>query len=286
MGALPLLLLPKPARAALIASLQKEIGHADSPHGASATWCEARAKPLPLGFGPLDARLPDVGLPRGAVVEISAPNGLGHSTRLALGACASAQAREQAWCAWIDASHSLYAPGIRAAGVELERLLVVRPGAESLARAAVRVAQSGLFAVVVVERTGVPGAPVLGERPVPRSPNAVAGRTRWDTVVRRLALAVEGSETVVLLLSRPSAESLPVAMRLELGCPRRDTLALCIAKERHGRLGGPYLLSLASLDAESPPPSGEDAAQAMAARETLEPPWRGHERDVRAGETG
>src|SRR4051794_39852832 len=85
-----------------------------------------RAKVLPLGGFALDEALPDAGLPRGAVVELSAPRGLARATTIALAACASAQAEARlrgsgastvgAWCAWLDPGASLFAPGAAAAG--------------------------------------------------------------------------------------------------------------------------------------------------------------------------
>jgi recombination protein RecA len=203
-----------------------------------------RAPALPTGLVALDALLPDGGLPRGAVVELCAASGLGQSTRLALCACASAQQQAQAeaglgaqaaWCAWIDASGSLFAPGVVRAGVELGRLLVLRPRPEAVARLAVRLASSQLFSVLVVERAGVPGT------------SFGLPRARWELTTRRLALALEGSECTVVLLSsleQARVEHLPVALRLELTRPERAVLQVRVSKERHGRLRGPERLAL------------------------------------------
>lgn len=202
---------------------------------------EARAKALPLGLGAIDAALPDAGLPRGAVVEVASPRGLARATSIALAACASAQAEARlraggdatpgAWCAWVEAGATLHAPGVRAAGVDLERLLVVRSPAADLARIAIRVVSSRAFSVVVIDAAGVPGAaPAIGRL------------DRWSTAVRRLALAVEGSDTTVLLLTdkqAPRATPLPAALRLELERPAEDRLTLRVAKDRRGRVGAP-----------------------------------------------
>ncbi len=205
---------------------------------------EARAKALPLGLASIDEVLPDGGLPQGAVVELSAPDGLARATRLALGACASAQREAErragsgardGWCAWIDPGSSLFAPGVASAGVDLDRLLVVRPKAEAVARIAVRLATSGIFAVVVIDRCGVPGA------------GCARASTRWSTAVRRLGLAVEGGESTVLLLSstrQVCAEALPVALRVELGRSSPAHLSVGIAKDRHGRIRAPQTISL------------------------------------------
>ena len=240
---------------------------------------------LPLGLPSIDAVLPDGGLPRGAVVELSAPHGLARASTLALAACASAQAEarirgaadtEGAWCAWIDCDGSLFAPAVVRAGVDATRLLVVRPQAEPtlLARVAVRVAQSGAFSLVVIDTTGMPGSARTPER-----------LDRWATTVRRLALAVEHSPTTVLLLTDARAHRatpLPVAMRLELaqsmgsratslphggsrttslplggsmpssashGGSKREgapALTLRVAKDRHGRVAAPVVVELGS----------------------------------------
>jgi recombination protein RecA len=197
-----------------------------------------RAKALPLGLRPVDAALPEGGLPRGVVVELSAPQGLARATTLALALCASAQAdarhrgendTQGAWCAWLDPTATLFAPGALRAGVDLERLLVIRPGSDDLARVAVRVAQSHAFSVVVIDTAGVPGS--RGETRL----------DRWVTIVRRLALAVEGSDTTVLLLTDANASRampLPAAMRIELERLAEDKLGLRVAKDRAGRVTG------------------------------------------------
>ncbi len=211
---------------------------------------EARARALPLGLAAVDAALPDAGLPRGAVVEIASPRGLARATSLALAACAAAQAEARfrsgdeatpgAWCAWIEPGATLFAPGVLAARVDLGRLLVVRPSIEALARVAVRVASSRAFSVVVVDAAGVPGC------------SASAGRSldRWSTVVRRLALAVEGSDTTVILVTdkqAPRSLPLPTALRLELDRPSADRLTLRVAKDRRGRVAPPVSLAVGAL---------------------------------------
>ncbi len=210
---------------------------------------EQNGPPLSLGLAAIDAVLPDGGLPRGAVVELCAPDGLGQSTRVMLAACAAAQQQQReetivrdrgVWCAWLDPAGTLFAPAVLRAGIDLERLLIIRPPVESLARVAVRVAASRVFSLIVLDRCGVPGAQL-----------SQAAR-RWDIAVRRLALAVEASATTVVLLSRanePRRTLLPVALRLELGRPSAQHLSLRVAKERHGRLSGPHWISLAEMAA-------------------------------------
>jgi hypothetical protein len=213
---------------------------------------ERRSEVLRLG-GSIDAALPDGGLPRSAVVEVASPLGLAGATSLAVKACVGAQRgalRSHAlhshaalhshsvegeaveWCAWIDPWSTLHAPGLVERGVVLERLLVVRPPEDAIARCAVRIASSKAFALVVVDLV-----PPLG-----CASNGGAGvrLDRWPNVVRRLALAVEDAATTVLLLTDASAHRalpLPVAMRVELARDPARGAQLRIAKDRHGRVG-------------------------------------------------
>lgn len=194
---------------------------------------EVRA--VPTGIGELDAALPDGGIPRSAVTELASSSGLGLGTRIALATVAAAQAEarlrggDAAFCAFVDPTSSLHGPGARALGVDLGRLLVVRPPLDALARTAVRVVSSRVFSVVVVDVSGVPGA--TGARDL----------GAWATAVRRLALAAEGGDTAVLLLTaRELARPLPlpVALRVELGQPEKGRLSVRIGKERRGLVGG------------------------------------------------
>ena len=201
-----------------------------------------RAKPLPMGIAPIDGALPDAGLPRGAVVELCAPSGLGHATRIALSTCASAQASsgdgQSAWCAWIDASQTLFAPGVVHCGVDLSRLLVVRPAPDDIARLAVRITASHIFSVVVIDRCGVPGA------------SLPATRTRWNIAVRRLALAAAESDTTIILLSTTAtarSESLPTAMRIELSRSSPERVKMHITKDRRGGQQSPIAIDMTDL---------------------------------------
>jgi recombination protein RecA len=188
---------------------------------------------LSLGIPELDSLLPDGGLPRGSVVELCAAGEGALATSLGLAACAGAQAEARArgastpWCAFVDPSGTLYGPGVAAAGVELARLLVVRPPLSALSRVALRLAESEAFAVVVVDLTGV-----VGERvSVPLG--------TWPRIVRRLAMAIEGTGHSVLLLTRSADRRplpLPVAQRLEVSRPAADKLLVRVAKDQRGRV--------------------------------------------------
>ncbi|EYF01772.1 recombinase A [Chondromyces apiculatus] len=234
---------------------------------------EPRAKALPLGLEEINEVLPEGGLPRGGVVEIASPRGLARATSIALSACAAAQAEAKlrggegtqgAWCAWIDATSTLYAPAVAAAGVDLDRLLVVRPPLESLARVAVRMATSRAFVLLVVDTVGVPGARGAAglSRGAPEARGRAAGRYersrgsdagegadlgRWLNVVRKLAVAVEGSDAAVLLLTDRLAARpmpLPVAMRIEVDRLDEGRLSVRVAKDRRGRITAPSAVPL------------------------------------------
>ena len=210
---------------------------------------EARP-PLSCGIAAIDEALPLGGLPSGVVVEIAAARGLSRCTTLALRACAEAQSKgrqaagdgSSPWCAWVDPSGTLFAPGVASHGVDLERLLVVQPDPVDLARVAVRLTQEQLFSVVVIDRTALAGSS--------DAVGAARARPRWRTAIRRLALAAEQGETSVLLLSPlhvAHRDLLPVAMRVELTRPERNALRLQVTKDRRGFAPRPADIPMASL---------------------------------------
>jgi len=195
--------------------------------------------PLSLDWPELAAALPDGGLPRG-VVELAAPRSLGGATSLALAAVRAGQQKsEHAWCAWIDPEDTLHAPGVVASGVDLTRLLVVRPPRALLGKVAVKLVGSGAFEVVAVDVDAVPGARAPAGRA--RGGKAREGKG-WapELLVRKLALAAEPTGSTVLLLTDallPRAVQWPVALRLELSRPDAHSVSVRIAKDRRGRTG-------------------------------------------------
>lgn len=204
----------------------------------------------------------------------------GGTTTIALAALRAAHAADElAWCAWITPAHgeerasesagakrtsesagakrareagdvpALYAPALVQAGIDLERLLVVRPSPQALARTAVKVAASGAFALVVVD---VPHRNDLGGA---RSPSTSARRGEAHdagvhdagaVVVRKLALAAEENGTTTLLLTSalaPRAVPWPVAMRVEVE-RRPDALSLRVTKDRRGAGSSAHVVPL------------------------------------------
>ena len=229
---------------------------------------------LPTGIPTIDRQLPGGGLLTGALVEFAVAGAASLATTLGLAACRSAQRAakqlggEVPWCAFIDPSRSLYAPGVAHAGVQLDRLLVVRPipsgsaplsysasSAEALGRAALRVVESQCFAVIVIDTVGMPGAEL----------NVPLGS--WPRIVRRLALALQETQSTAILITDSTARrplTLPVAQRIELKRSQAHKLILQVAKDRQGRVSAPV-----SIDLDHPvwPAANVSALRGAALRE-------------------
>jgi hypothetical protein len=149
------------------------------------------------------------------VVEItSAHAAYAGATSVAAAAVRAVHLRDPSrWCAWIDSARTLYAPGLVRAGIDLSRLLVVRPETKLLPRVIVKVASSGAFDVMIVDL-----------------PKGAGG----DRLVRKLALAAEQHGTTVVLLAAPHADAWPVALRFEV-VRTRQGLDVRVTKDRFGR---------------------------------------------------
>jgi hypothetical protein len=168
-----------------------------------------RRKVFTTGLAAIDGLLPDPGgFARGAVHEVladPAAEGLPRFFALLL-ARAAARAMEGGYVAWCDARGDLYPPAVAAAGLSLDRLLIVRPqtAADEVWAAAECMGCRGVAATVAApprlsrvevrrlqlaaERGG--GAGILLRRAGPASAAHYAAATRW--LVRPAA----GSETV------------------------------------------------------------------------------------------
>jgi hypothetical protein len=219
---------------------------------------------LALGVPALDELLPSGGLPSGSVVELQVRGSSGAATSFALCACRAAQRRAmtsevspeawrsqgwaggetgswaegERWCAFIDPSASLFAPGVARLGVNLERMLVVRPDIEAVERIAVRIAEAKAVALMVVDLRGA-----FGDLPV--------SSTRWQRTIRRLALAVKQVATCVLVITPEETSRtlpLPVALRLEFARSSADSFEIRVGKERTGRVSPPRTVAWSVFD--------------------------------------
>lgn len=227
---------------------------------------------LSLDWPELEHVLPDRGLPRG-VIEIASAIGKqgarglqgvmrGGATTIALSAVRAVHAADaRGWCAWITEAHgsnasSLYAPAAAQAGVDLERLLVVRPSPADLARTVVKVASSGAFDLVVIDApSGLDGRLSIGSGLASGFPAGLpqraagASRARVDgsVVIRKLALAAEEKGTTCIVLTNlytARAAPWPVALRLEVE-RRPEAIAVRVTKDRRGRASSQHVVRVA-----------------------------------------
>jgi RecA/RadA recombinase len=215
---------------------------------------------LSLDWPELERVLPDRGFPRG-VVEIAGPitkHGAmrGGATTIALAAVRAVHAADgRGWCAWITEANAppLYAPAVAQAGVDLDRLLVVRPSPADLARTVVKVAASGAFDLVVVDApAGLDGKLSIASSSSSSSPERgkrAPSRARVDgaVVVRKLALAAEEKGTTFLVLTNiytSRAVPWPVALRIEVE-RRPEAIALRVTKDRRGRGSSQHVVRVA-----------------------------------------
>jgi len=157
----------------------------------------------PTGCDALDARLPGGGWPAASLVEVLLDEaGLGE-IELFLPAFAASQRgsgeggiQEIPWLAWISPPYEPYAPALAQQGIELERLLVVRPATATEALwAAEQLLSSGVCAAVLLWLKGTDD--------------------RW---LRRLKLAAEagGALGVLFRPERHRFEPSPAPLRVLL----------------------------------------------------------------------
>jgi hypothetical protein len=101
---------------------------------------------LTTGFGDLDRQLHAGGLPVGRLTEISGAPSSGKTalTLAALSRCAGL-------AAWVDGRDQLYPPAAAALGVDLERLLVVKPPVVDISRAAEILIRSRGFEMIAID---------------------------------------------------------------------------------------------------------------------------------------
>ena len=107
-----------------IACIQTLLTHPD-------LWRAGRFEPntqtISTGYPALDSMLADRGWPKAGLVELlSARIGIGE-LRLLSPALAALSVQEQRWQVWIDPPHIPYAPALTALGIDIGKVLLVRP---------------------------------------------------------------------------------------------------------------------------------------------------------------
>ena len=202
------------------AALQDVLARADVWRGDEAA--HVAVPSIPTGFQALDALLPGGGWPRGALTEIlSEREGIGELSLLA--PALARLSRQDLWLAFIAPPYLPYAPALAAAGIDLARVVVIRPEKGSdIVWAMEQALRSGSCSAVLA------WPPFLNERGA-----------------RRLQLAAEagGSWGVYFSPATPATAPSPAALRLALS-PARGKLRLAILKRRGGAVPAPLLLDV------------------------------------------
>ncbi|NCF24942.1 MAG: translesion DNA synthesis-associated protein ImuA [Gammaproteobacteria bacterium] len=179
------------------------------------------AEGLSSGYAQLDRLLPGGGWPRQALTEILIEQyGIGE-LQLLMPALASlcieepgAEAVEPGWIAWVAPPFQPYPPALQKCGINLARMLIVRPKNDSeVLWSAEQALSSGTCAAVLL------WPPVLD-----------------DQASRRLQLAAEKGGSWAIAFRPLSARHEPsaAALRLELSASHQGT-RLAILKSRGGR---------------------------------------------------
>jgi len=166
---------------------------------------------ISCGLPEVEALLPGGGFPRGSLSALCGGPASG-KTGVALAALREAQG-EEGLAAFVDGRGELYPPAAIALGVDLARLLIVRPEPARGAHgrdaplpglwAAEVLLASGAFAAVAVD------VPLRG---LPAS--------RAEPLLRRLRAAAEKGGAAALLLSGPGDPAIPAAIRIDLDAVR------------------------------------------------------------------
>ena len=183
---------------------------------------EPAALAAPTGFAGLDAELPGGGWPVGGLVEVlCSAEGIGE-LQIVLPALAALTAAGHR-VAWLAPPHLPYAPALRAAGVRLECLTVVRaPGRRDALWAAEQALRAHAFRALLLW--------------LPRASYAE---------LRRLAAAAQAGPGFALAFRPPEAacEASPAVLRLALESGERQ-LAVCILKRRGQPLAASFPLPI------------------------------------------
>lgn len=187
---------------------------------------------LRTGVAGFDRLFPAGGLPLGRALELWGEAASGR-TSLALRAVAAA-GREQRLSAYVDGPSELYPPAAAALGVDLKRLLIVRPKAPGqLVWTAVQLCRSGAFACVVLDLTHTGVRLSLSE-----------GKKLQDAAAR--------GGSLLLLLTPPDAPG-DGMLRLATCARGVEGLEVEVLRSRQGGVGARALLSWESLYPRCPP---------------------------------
>jgi hypothetical protein len=195
---------------------------------------------IATGFAALDAELPGGGWPCAALTEIL-PQHEGIGELRILGPALAQLAAQGKFIAWIAPPYLPYAPALAAAGIDLERVVIVKTTRDG----------DSLWAAEQALRSAACGGVLAWPREI-----------RFAQL-RRLQLAAEGGRCLVVLFrpTQAAREPSPAALRIALATSAGG-LALSILKRRGAPLSRPILLPALSAPlaaAGSSPPLRFDA---------------------------
>jgi protein ImuA len=177
---------------------------------------------IATGFPELDRLLPGGGWPLSAVTEIRV-SGWGIGELQLLLPAMRALNRQGRWLVWIAPPFEPYAPALCRGGLDLGRVLVVKP--------------KGPEADLWWSMEKLLRHPAAGM--------VMAWPSRIRTVlVRRLQLATEDGGTMGVLFHRETIDSTPAALRLTLAPDGENGLAVRLLKARGGFGGAAATISL------------------------------------------
>jgi protein ImuA len=208
----------QPDRHLVIARLREEIRRLER----SPSRREGR---VACGLPGVDAALPGGGFPRGALSELGGGPASG-KTAVALALVAALG--PEALAAWIDGRGELYPPAAAARGVDLARLLVVRPPARDAGAGTAPGARAGLWAAEALLASGAFSAVIVDLPVVARLPGA-------DAIARRLQAAAERGGAVGLWLAPGKGLRIPAAVRVEIAVEREGRI---VARAREAAPAG------------------------------------------------
>ncbi|HET9594482.1 MAG TPA: hypothetical protein VFP65_02825, partial [Anaeromyxobacteraceae bacterium] len=159
---------------------------------------------VPSGRPEIDAQLAGGGFQRGALTELAGGPASG-KTAVALRVLARAMG-ERALGACVDGRGQLYPPAAAALGVDLERLLIVRPQAGQGEAGAAERARRALWAAEAVLGSGAFAAALIDVDP---DDLRRVGAGALDGMLRRVRAAADRGGCVGLWLAAPGAARVP-----------------------------------------------------------------------------
>jgi protein ImuA len=186
---------------------------------------------VPTGHAALDRELPGGGWPTGTLAEVL-HEGVGAGEVSFLCRALARAAGDDRLIAWIHPPYVPNAPALDAAGVPLERLLVVRPASR----------EDALWAAEQAMRSGACGAVLLWLEGARR---AKAGGRREDeyAALRRLQMAAESGRCMAVYFRPLAAERFSTPAHLRVALAREGTsLKVCIPKRRGPPLASPLTI--------------------------------------------